>query len=99
MRAKPHMLTPRQKRHNRVRARVSGTAERPRLNVFRSLNHIYAQLIDDVRGHTVVAASTLDKEVADAPKTQQAAAVGKLIAERAKAAGITKVVFDRGGYL
>jgi large subunit ribosomal protein L18 len=73
--------------------------ERPRLNVFRSLNHIYAQLIDDVRGHTMVAASTLDQAVAEAPKIEQAKAVGKLVAERARAAGINKVVFDRGGYL
>jgi large subunit ribosomal protein L18 len=93
------MLTPRQKRHNRVRARLSGTTERPRLNVFRSLNHIYAQLIDDTQGHTLVAASTLDGDVADQSKLEQATAVGKLIAERARAAGITRVVFDRGGYL
>ena len=99
MRAKPHMMTPRQKRHNRVRARVSGTTDKPRLNVFRSLNHIYAQVIDDTRGHTLVAASTLDKAVAEAPKLDQAKAVGKLVAERAKGAGISKVVFDRGGYL
>ena len=99
MRQKPHEMTPRHKRHNRVRARVHGTVERPRLNVFRSLNHIYAQVINDVEGRTLVAASTLDKEVSEAPKTQQAQAVGKLVAERAKAAGITKVVFDRGGYL
>src|SRR5215211_9078017 len=99
MRAKPHMMTPRQKRHNRVRARVSGTSDKPRLNVFRSLNHIYAKVIDDTRGHTLVAASTLDKEVTEAPKLDQAKAVGKLVAERAKGAGISKVVFDRGGYL
>ena len=99
MRAKPHTMTPREKRHNRVRARVTGTAERPRLNVFRSLNHIYAQVIDDVRGHTLVAASTLDTEVADTAKMEQATAVGKLVAERAQSAGITRVVFDRGGYL
>ena len=99
MRPKPHQLTPRQKRHNRVRARVTGTQERPRLNVFRSLNHIYAQVIDDTRGHTLAAASTQDNSVAEAAKTEQATAVGRLVAERAKAAGITKVVFDRGGYL
>jgi large subunit ribosomal protein L18 len=99
MKQKPHQMTPRHKRHNRVRARMHGTMERPRLNVFRSLNHIYAQVIDDTQGRTLVAASTLDKEVAEAPKTEQAQAVGKLVAERAKAAGITKVVFDRGGYL
>ena len=99
MRAKPHILTPRAKRHNRVRARVSGTAERPRLNVFRSLNHIYAQVIDDTSGNTLVAASTLDKTVGEAAKIEQAKAVGKLVAERAKGAGISRVVFDRGGYL
>lgn len=99
MRAKPHMMTPRQKRHNRVRARVIGTAERPRLNIFRSLNHIYAQVIDDTAGRTLVAASTLDKGLDQAAKMQEATTVGKLVAERAKALGITKVVFDRGGYL
>lgn len=99
MRKKPYEMTPREKRHRRVRARAIGTVARPRLNVFRSLNHIYAQVIDDSKGHTLVAASTLDKVVADAPKTEQAQAVGKLVAERAKAAGISKVVFDRGGYL
>jgi large subunit ribosomal protein L18 len=92
-------MSPRQKRHNRVRARVTGTPERPRLNVFRSLNHIYAQVIDDTRGHTLAAASTQDQGVSEAPKIEQAKAVGQLVAERAKAAGITKVVFDRGGYL
>jgi large subunit ribosomal protein L18 len=92
-------MSPRQKRHNRVRARVTGTPERPRLNVFRSLNHIYAQVIDDTQGHTLAAASTQDKGVTEAPKTEQAKAVGQLVAERAKAVGITKVVFDRGGYL
>jgi large subunit ribosomal protein L18 len=92
-------MSPRQKRHNRVRARVTGTPERPRLNVFRSLNHIYAQVIDDTQGHTLAAASTQDQGVTEAPKIEQAKAVGQLVAERAKAAGITKVVFDRGGYL
>lgn len=99
MKQKPHELTSRRKRQIRVRARVRGTVERPRLNVFRSANHIYAQVINDIEGRTLVAASTLDKEVSEAPKLQQAQAVGKLVAERAKAAGITKVVFDRGGYL
>ena len=99
MKAKPHMMTAREKRHNRVRARMTGTAERPRLNVFRSLNHIYVQVIDDTQGHTLVAASSLDKGVGEAEKIDQARAVGKLIAERAKGAGINKVVFDRGGYL
>lgn len=99
MRTKPHMLTSRQKRHNRVRARAIGTTERPRLNVFRSLNHIYAQVIDDTEGRTLVAASTLDTSVGDSAKIEQAKAVGKLVAERAKAVGLNKVVFDRGGYL
>ena len=99
MRQKPHEMSPRQKRHNRVRARVTGTPERPRLNVFRSLNHIYAQVIDDTQGHTLAAASTQDNGVTEAPKMEQAKAVGQLVAERARAAGITKVVFDRGGYL
>ena len=93
-------MTPRQKRHNRVRARVIGTAERPRLNVFRSLEpHLRPGDRRHCRATPWCAASTLDKEVADAPKMAQAQAVGKLVAERAKAAGISKVVFDRGGYL
>jgi large subunit ribosomal protein L18 len=79
----------RQKRHTRVRKRVQGTPERPRLNVYRSSNNIYAQVIDDLAGRTLASASSLD-----AAKT-----VGQLVADRAKAAGITKVVFDRGGYL
>ncbi|MGD8584638.1 MAG: 50S ribosomal protein L18 [Chloroflexota bacterium] len=92
----------RKRRHRRVRSKLSGTAERPRLNVFRSLNHIYAQVIDDVEGKTLVAASTLEKEVASKAsgktKKDQAALVGSVIAERAKSAGIETVVFDRGGY-
>ncbi len=97
-------LDPRKKRHMRVRAKVSGTAERPRLNVFRSSAHIYAQLIDDTAGHTILAASDLEDEVQQkagegAPKTQRATTVGQVIAERAKAAGIENVVFDRGGFL
>lgn len=92
----------RQKRHRRVRYRVVGTAERPRLNVYRSLTNIYAQVIDDSRGHTLVSASTLDKEVAAqiAGKTKVEAAkiVGRVVGERAKQAGIQKVVFDRGGF-
>lgn len=99
MKPKPYQMTPREKRHNRVRARAIGTQERPRLNVFRSLNNIYAQVIDDSKGHTLAAASTLDKEVIEATKAEQARTVGKLVAERAKKAGISKVVFDRGGYL
>ncbi|MDR3241874.1 MAG: 50S ribosomal protein L18 [Lactobacillaceae bacterium] len=89
----------RQHRHTRVRGKISGTAERPRLNVFRSNKNIYAQLIDDVAGVTLASASTLDASIAEAPKTEQATKVGALVAERAKAAGIEDVVFDRGGYL
>ncbi len=97
-------LTLRQKRHKRVRAKVSGTPLRPRLNVFRSSQHIYAQVIDDERGHTLVAAGSAEPAVRqqvsdDQTKTDKAKLVGRLIAERAKAAGITKVVFDRGGFL
>lgn len=96
-------LSPRKRRHLRVRSRVHGTAERPRLNVFRSSAHTYAQLIDDTIGHTVAAASTLEDEVcklADGTtKTEKAQAVGRSIAERAKAIGLEEVVFDRGGYL
>jgi large subunit ribosomal protein L18 len=93
----------RQHRHARVRSRVSGTAARPRLCVYRSLQHIYSQVIDDSQGYTLVAASTVDGEVRaqvdGKDKTEQAAIVGKVLAERALAAGITQVVFDRGGYL
>ncbi len=96
-------LSPRQRRHLRVRARVSGSPERPRLNVFRSNAHIYAQIIDDAAGHTLVAASTLETDVRDRfpeehPKLAQAKLVGQVIGERAIASGIKKVVFDRGGY-
>ncbi|MBK7894331.1 MAG: 50S ribosomal protein L18 [Candidatus Promineifilaceae bacterium] len=93
----------RKRRHRRIRNKISGTAQRPRLNVFRSLDHIYAQVIDDVAGKTIVSASTVDKalrsEVVGKPKKDQATMVGKAIAERAKAAGVSKVLFDRGGYL
>lgn len=93
----------RKRRHHRIRAKISGTAERPRLNIFRSLEHIYVQVIDDVAGRTLVSASTLDKslesELSGKNKRQQATAVGKVIAQRAKDAGISQVVFDRGGYL
>ncbi|MDP8907889.1 MAG: 50S ribosomal protein L18 [Chloroflexota bacterium] len=97
-------LTPRQRRHKRVRAKVSGTALRPRLNVFRSSAHIYAQVIDDTRGHTLVAASDLEEAVRTragdgAPKTVRARTVGEVVAERAKEVGINSVVFDRGGFL
>jgi large subunit ribosomal protein L18 len=90
----------REVRHKRVRKSVSGTAERPRLCVYRSLSHIYCQLIDDSQGHTLVSASTLDNELKsnDKKKAETAASVGKLIAERASESGIKKVVFDRGGY-
>ena len=88
------------KRHQRVRKNISGTAERPRLNVFRSLNNIYAQIIDDVKGVTLVSASSLDKEFESYGGNVEAAkAVGKAVAEKAVAAGIKAVVFDRGGYL
>ncbi|MCL6092140.1 MAG: 50S ribosomal protein L18 [Actinobacteria bacterium] len=89
-------------RHHRVRKKVSGTPERPRLAVFRSNRHIVAQVIDDVAGKTLAAASSLEASVRGAGRTgNQAAAalVGKLVAERALAAGVTKVAFDRGGYL
>jgi large subunit ribosomal protein L18 len=89
----------RRRRHRRVRAKISGTAERPRLAVYRSNARIYAQLIDDGAGHTLVAASSLDTDVAGTKRSEQPAAVGRLVAERAKAAGIERVVFDRGGYL
>ena len=88
------------KRHKRVRAKISGTALRPRLNVFRSTKNIYAQIIDDVKGVTLVAASTLDKEFTGNGGNKEAAKkVGKLIAERAAQKNITEVVFDRGGYI
>ena len=90
------------RRHTRVRKSVSGTPIRPRLNVFRSASHIYAQVIDDVAGKTLAAASDVDKELAPAlagkPKTERAKAVGQAVAERAKAAGVELVVFDRGGF-
>jgi len=93
----------RKRRHLRVRKKISGTPERPRLSVFRSLKHIYAQLIDDTRGVPLVSASTLDKELAGQIKSggnvEAARKVGELIAKRALEKGYTKVVFDRGGYL
>ncbi len=92
----------RQLRHQRVRKKVQGTSDRPRLSVFRSLKHIYAQVIDDTRGHTLVSASTLDAEVQAGiqgkTKTGQAEVVGEVLARRAQAIGIKQVVFDRGGY-
>ncbi len=92
----------RKRRHRRVRAKISGTAARPRLNVFRSLGNVYVQVIDDEAGHTLVAASTLERglasELAGKDKKAQATVVGKALAERAVALGIEEVVFDRGGY-
>jgi large subunit ribosomal protein L18 len=89
------------RRHRRVRKRVLGSQERPRLVVFRSARHIYAQIIDDISGRTLAGASTLDAALRgqDGNKTAAASRVGALVAERAKAAGIAAVVFDRGGYI
>ena len=92
-------LEARLRRHRRVRRKVTGTAERPRLAVYRSHRGISAQLIDDVAGRTVAAASSQDKSLAKKARAETPAAVGKLVAERAGKAGITSVVFDRGGYL
>ena len=93
----------RQGRHERLRNKLSGTAERPRMNVYRSLKHIYVQIIDDVAGHTLAAASTLDKEIASQieGKTKKEAAriVGEAAAKKALSQGIGEVVFDRGGYV
>lgn len=92
----------RAKRHARVRAQLSGTAQRPRLNVFRSISEIYAQVIDDSAGHTLVSASSVDKELREKmkglKKAEQAKLVGQAVAERAKLSGIEAVVFDRGGF-
>jgi len=98
-----HKLTRRDRRHRRVRKRVYGTADRPRLCVFRSLRRIYTQIIDDDESRTLVAASSLDSDfkAKDSSHANKATAkeIGKVLGERAKAAGITRVVFDRGGYL
>lgn len=92
----------RRMRHRRIRRNIFGTPERPRLNVFRSLRNIYAQVIDDVHGHTLVSASTIDSEIRPRldglTKAEQARVVGEAVAERALEQGIVKVVFDRGGY-
>ena len=92
----------RHQRHRRLRAKVEGTTSRPRLCVFRSLNHIYAQIIDDSRGHTLISASTIDSEIKDEvdgkEKKNQAELVGSLVAKRALSKKIKQVVFDRGGY-
>jgi large subunit ribosomal protein L18 len=93
--------TARHRRHARIRKRLQGTGQRPRLAVFRSLNHVYAQVIDDARGTTLAAASTLDAELRGVKGSgvERARAVGAAIGQRAKAAGVTQVVFDRAGYL
>jgi large subunit ribosomal protein L18 len=90
----------RRKRHERIRLHLAGSEVRPRLAVFRSLNHIYAQVIDDASGRTLAAASTADKELkgSKATKSEEAVLVGRLVAERAKAAGVERVVFDRAGF-
>jgi large subunit ribosomal protein L18 len=90
----------RRKRHERIRLHLAGTDVRPRLAVFRSLNHIYAQVIDDASGRTLAAASTVEKELkrSKSTKSEEAAAVGRLVAQRAKAAGVERVVFDRAGF-
>ncbi|MCB0635273.1 MAG: 50S ribosomal protein L18 [Lewinella sp.] len=93
-------LKRRKRIHMRVRKNIRGTAQRPRLNVFRSNRYIYAQLIDDRSGHTLAAASSFEKAVVnEGNKSEQAAKVGQLLADRAKSAGIESVVFDRAGYL
>lgn len=97
---RPDTKAARLKRHKRVRSKISGTAECPRLNVFRSLQHIYAQLIDDVAGVTLVSASSTEKDFTNYGGNKEAAKeVGKLLAERAKQKNINDVVFDRGGYV
>jgi large subunit ribosomal protein L18 len=89
----------RQRVHTRIRERMQGTQQRPRLNVYRSLNHIYAQVIDDAAGTTLVSASSLAAKIKTGGNVAAAREIGKLIAERAKEKGVKKVVFDRGGYL
>ena len=89
----------RQRIHDRIRRKLSGTGARPRLNVYRSLNHIYAQVIDDSKGETIVSASTLAAKIPTGGNVAAAREIGKLVAEQAIAKGVKKVVFDRGGYL
>ena len=96
---RPDTRSQRIKRHARVRGKISGTPERPRLSVFRSEKNIYAQIIDDVAGNTLVAASSVEKDFGPGSNKEAARKVGKLIAERALAKGIEEVVFDRGGYI
>jgi large subunit ribosomal protein L18 len=89
----------RQRVHARIRAKLQGTTERPRLNVYRSLNHIYVQVVDDSQGVTLVSASTVSSKIKTGGNVAAAREIGKLVAERAKEKGIKKIVFDRGGYL
>ncbi|MEW6581213.1 MAG: 50S ribosomal protein L18 [Actinomycetota bacterium] len=96
-RTPPRIL--RERRHRRIRGKVSGSPERPRLSVFRSNKRIYAQVIDDVQGRTLAAAGSHEADLRGLAKGDAATAVGKLVAQRAASAGITRVVFDRGGYL
>ena len=100
--AKKSRSLARERRHIRVRKHVVGTADRPRLNVFKSLTGIYAQIVDDNEGNTLISASTIDKELREKvkgmKKTEQAKAIGKAVAERALSKGISSVVFDRGGF-
>ena len=100
--AKKNRSIARERRHIRVRKHVFGTAARPRLNVFKSLTGIYAQIIDDMEGNTLISASTIDKELREKmkglKKVEQAKAIGQAVAERAKSKGILSVVFDRGGF-
>ena len=97
---RPDTRAQRQKRHKRVRSKISGTLERPRLNVFRSEKNIYAQVIDDTKGMTLCSASSVEKEFEGRGSNKEAARkVGIMVAERAKAKGIDTVVFDRGGYI
>lgn len=95
-------LRARERRHRRARKKVVGTPDRPRLSVYRSLNNIYAQLIDDTKGHTLISASSLEKEFAQSPghkgNVKTARDIGKLIASKASVRGIRKIVFDRSGY-
>jgi len=101
--SKPDKNKIRQKRHLRIRNKITGTADVPRLNVYRSLSHIYVQIIDDVQGNTLVSASTQEKALAakikGKTKTEAAIIVGETVAQKAKEKGINKVVFDRGGYI
>ena len=99
MLSRPGKNATRQRVHDRIRKKLQGTADRPRLNVYRSLNHIYVQVIDDLSGKTLVSASTAEAEGKTGGNVAAAKEIGKAIAERAKAKGISKVVFDRGGYI